>query len=156
MRLKRTWVYIGIALLAAIIVFFAFGGKSYTDEEILNINLREHSNLALHIHPHLKIAINGEEYPIPPNIGISATGMRVIHTHESDGNLHVESPVPHQFYLSDFFAIWGKRLTNECIFEYCSSEGTLKFYVNGEESTLGPDIPLYDRDQIEVVYEAKP
>ena len=155
MKLKKSWLYVGAGILVlALIAFFALrGDNSHSNEDILNINLREHTNLALHIHPHLSMTINGQEYPVPANIGISPSGMRVIHTHEPDGNLHVEAPTPHQFYLGDFFEIWGKRFTKECIFEFCEdAEHDLRFYVNGQETDLGPDIPLYDLDQIEIVY----
>jgi hypothetical protein len=153
MIIKKNWMYGGIALVAVIALWVVFGGKDYSEEDVLNINLAEHKNLAMHIHPHLTLTFNGESLAIPAGIGISEKGMRVIHTHEPDGNLHIEAPFPHQFYLGDFFTIWGKRLTNECAFEYCSDEeNVLRFYVNGEESALGPDIPLYDLDKIEIVY----
>ncbi len=153
MIIKKTWLYGGIILIVAIVGWLIFGGSNGSDENILDINLAEHKNLALHIHPHLTLTFNGENLAIPAGIGISEKGMRVIHTHEPDGNLHIESPHPHQFYLGDFFTIWSKRLTNECAFEFCTNEeNILKFYVNGEESTLGPDIPLYDLDKVEIVY----
>ena len=156
MIIKKSWLYVGGIVLVGILGWLFFGGDGYSDDDVLNINLAEHKNLALHIHPHLKMTFNGQDYPVPAGIGISANGMRVIHTHESDGTLHIEAPFPHQFYLVDFFTIWGKRLTNECAFEFCTNEeNVLKFYVNGEETALGPDIALYDLDKIEVVYEKR-
>lgn len=154
MIVKRKWLYGGIASVALVVLWMVFGGSKVSEDDVLNINLAEHENLAFHIHSQLILTFNGENLVIPAGVGISAEGMRVIHTHESDGNLHVEAPFPYQFYLGDFFTIWGKRLTKECAFEFCTDEeNVLKFYVNGEETDLGPDIPLYDLDKIEIVYE---
>ncbi len=158
MIIKKKWMYVGIVMVIAILLaIIEMGGNKVTAANVMDVNMAEHKDLALHIHSHVKITIKGEAYPIPAGIGISENGMRVIHTHEPDGNLHIEAPIPHQFYLGDFFSIWGKRLTNECVFEFCSNDkDALKFYVNGEESSLGPDIPLQDLNRIEIVYGGTP
>lgn|SRR3989338_976776 len=155
MKMKKKWLYAGIgAIILISIVAFVSMKKSAQPQDVLDINLAEHKDLALHIHPHLSIGILGQEHPIPAGIGISPNGMRVIHTHKPDGNLHVESPYPHLFYLQDFFTIWGKRFTGQCIFEYCADGNhTLKVYANGEESSLYGLVPLYDLDDIRIVYE---
>jgi hypothetical protein len=157
MNIKKNWLYWGIGILLVVtIVLFYMNNRSAEPKNVLDINLAEHKNLALHIHPKVTIEINGENYPIPSNVGISAAGMRVIHTHESDGTLHIESPFPHQFYLEDFFTIWGKRLTDSCVMEYCEDEGnSLTVYVNGEVSSLKGLTPFYDQDQIRIVYGSR-
>lgn len=158
MNIKKSWLYwgAGILLLAALTLFLINREGNANLPDVLDVNLREHANLALHIHPIVQIEINGENYPLPENIGISQTGMRVIHTHEGDGTLHIESPYPYQFYLEDFFAIWGKRFTSECIFEYCEDQThELSILVNGQESSLGPLTPLYDGDKVRIVYSEK-
>ena len=125
-------------------------------QDVMQINLKDHNQLALHIHPHVQIVIDGQDQVIPMNIGITSLGMRVIHTHDTTGKLHVESPVMHQFYLADFFTIWGKRFDDQCIFDKCKDEThDLKLFVNGEESDLFGALPLKDGDQIEIVYETK-
>lgn len=127
-----------------------------SNKDVLSYNLREHKNLVMHIHPTVEIYIEGEKQIIPANIGISNTGMRVIHTHDSSGILHVESPVPHQFFLKDFFTIWEKQFSNSCIFDYCEDEThQLTVLVNGVESTVIEDVPLMDKDLIQIFYEEK-
>jgi len=119
----------------------------------LQINLREHTNLALHIHPFLDIEILGEKHIIPADTGVSEKGMRVIHTHDTTGKLHVESPEPMDFYLKDFFTIWEKRFTNECIFDYCvDGNHSLKVFVNGVEDSRMGQVLLKDGDKIKIVY----
>jgi hypothetical protein len=157
MIIKKNWLYGGAVVAAVVALWMAFGSsEEYSREDVLALNLAEHKNLALHIHPQIILTFNKENLAIPAGIGISPNGMRVIHTHEPDGNLHIESPFPYQFSLGDFFTIWEKRLTAECVFQYCTNDShILRFYVNGEETTLGPDIPLYDLDKIEIVYEER-
>ena len=122
-------------------------------ESLLNFNLKEHKNLAMHIHPKVEISILGQIYPIPANIGVSENSMRVIHTHDSTGALHVEGPYVVDFYLRDFFTIWEKRFTEDCIFEYCvDANHELLFYVNGEQNDLYADMVLRDGDVLSIVY----
>ena len=140
-----------LAVLLFSLIFISACAQSEPD--IFDINLREHKNLALHIHPTLQIEIEGENITIPANMGISPEGMRVIHTHDTSGKLHVESPFPHQFVLQDLFTIWGKTFTNECIFDKCIDENhALKVFVNDVETDQFGDTLLLDGDLIRVVY----
>jgi len=141
-----------LTFLLFCIVFISACTQSEPD--ILDINLREHKNLAMHIHPILQIEINGEPYMIPANMGISTNGMRVIHTHDTSGKLHVEAPFPHQFILQDLFTILGRTFTSECIFDNCVDENhALKVFVNDVESDQFGDIMLFDKDIIRIVYK---
>ena len=122
----------------------------------LELNLKDHNNMAQHIHPTLEIEILGENQVIPSDIGISNNLMRVIHTHGTDGKLHIESPFPHQFYLGDFFTIWGKTFNRECIFEHCvDGEHELLMLVDGQPSDLYEGLPLKDGQQIKILYRKK-
>lgn len=152
-KIKKKFLFWGIVFIVAVVIIILISRKP-KEQDILSINLREHKNLALHIHPYVEIEINRELQTIPPNVGISGNRMRVIHTHDLSGKLHVESPYPHQFYLRDFFTIWGKNLNDTCIFNYCeSSSHKLFFYANGKESGLKSSIPLNDGDKIKIVYK---
>ena len=69
---------------------------------------------AEHYHPHLRIIINGNEVPVPANIGVDpATGaMSALHTHETDGTIHIEADtVGEVFTLGQLFIQWGVKLT---------------------------------------------
>ncbi|MBC8500202.1 MAG: hypothetical protein ISS25_00045 [Nanoarchaeota archaeon] len=121
--------------------------------DVLSIDLREHKNLAMHIHPVVEIEVKGEKQEIPSDIGISDEGMRVIHTHESDGTLHIESPVLQQFFLKDFFSVWNRNFNSTCIFDSCIDDNhTLKVFVNDIETDKYGDLLLQDKDNIKIVY----
>jgi hypothetical protein len=108
--------------------------------------------LAMHIHPHLSIFINGQEQVIPADIGISSTGATLpVHTHDTSGWLHVESPVAYDFQLQDFFAIWGQSFDAQDILGYhtdATQQVTVTMTVNGQPSTAFGSLVLHDGDNI--------
>lgn len=127
-----------------------------THQETLQLNLRDHDNMAMHIHPILEIEVMGQKQAIPTDIGISAAGMRPIHTHDGTGKLHVEAPYVDNFYLKDFFQIWGQAFNETQIFSYKADEKhRIMVYVNDQPDTRYGDILLRDDDKIKIVYEAK-
>ena len=147
---------LGVVGLIALSSFTPETPNSTYDNEILNINLAEHKNLALHIHPILEIEILGEKQTIPANIGISSAGMKVVHTHDTTGTIHVETPYPTQLHLRDFFTIWNKMFNSTCIFENCKDEShELLMFVDGEENTEFENLPLQDKQQIKIGYIEK-
>tara|TARA_Y100000310_G_scaffold302635_1_gene340221 strand:- start:58701 stop:58895 length:195 start_codon:yes stop_codon:yes gene_type:complete len=46
-------------------------GCKFSDEDLLNINLQNHQNIQLHIHPFLEIEILGKPYLLQSNMGIT-------------------------------------------------------------------------------------
>jgi len=112
-----------------------------------------HEGLAIHIHPHLTIVVNGERVQIPAGIGIDSGGMRAIHTHDALGYIHIESPVVRDFTLGQFFDIWGRSFNRTCIFGYCvDAIHRLVMYVDGERSEEFRDHVFRDDEEILLVY----
>lgn len=71
--------------------------------------------LLQHIHPQIKILVDGEEEILPSNIGMGAC-EKAIHTHDEDaaaGVIHVESQDAREYTLGDFFGIWEKPLNRD-------------------------------------------
>ena len=97
---------------------------------------------AEHYHPNLRILIDGEEVPVPPNIGVDPTtgAMSAVHTHESDGTIHIEADtVGEVFTLGQVFTQWGVKLTPTQIGGVESDEGQkLTVTSNGEPVTGNP------------------
>jgi hypothetical protein len=115
-----------------------------------------HEGTVLHIHQHLDLFVNGRRVPVPADIGIDASAgfLSPIHTHDTSGVIHVESPVVTKFTLGEFFDVWGVRFTRSCIGGYCTSgDRTLRVYVNGHLATGDPRrIELTAHEEIAVVY----
>tara|TARA_Y100000310_G_scaffold302635_1_gene340220 strand:- start:58450 stop:58701 length:252 start_codon:yes stop_codon:yes gene_type:complete len=82
--------------------------------------------------------------------------MKVIHTHDATGKLHVGAPFPHQFFLGDFFTILGETFNSECIFDNCIDENhELLVFVDGVKSDKYEKVPLKDGGKIRIVYAKK-
>ena len=82
--------------------------------------------VAFHSHAHLAVFANGRRRTIPYGIGVvpplvlteTAHGPFVadgaafywLHTHDTSGVIHVESPVLRTYTLGEFFDLWGEPL----------------------------------------------
>ncbi len=107
----------------------------------------------LHIHEHLDITINGKAVAVPAEIGIGTTFISPIHTHDSSGILHVESPVKKDFTLGQFFTEWGVKLDTNCIATNCVDQThKLIVAVNGNPITDPQNHVLSAHEEIEVWY----
>ena len=118
--------------------------------------------VAVHIHQHLDIVINGRVLRgLPPYIGIhidqqhpNKSFITEIHTHDQSGIIHVESPTVRTFTLADFFDVWGVRFSSRCLGGYCAS-GNKKIYVwvNAKRVRTDPrKIVLKSHQEIVVAY----
>ena len=86
---------------------------------------------AVHIHQHLDLYVDGRRVPVPAGIGIDpAFGYAPLHTHDTSGVIHVESPTVRTYTLGQFFAVWGVRFTPSCLRGYCAGR-QLRIYVDG-------------------------
>ena len=107
-----------------------------------------------HIHPTLKILINGTNQVIPANIGINALCMNSIHTHDATGLFHVESPVKKDFTLGDFFAVWDKQFSPNQILDYkTDSSHVITLSVNGKIVNSYENTVMNDKDDIIIEYK---
>lgn len=104
-----------------------------------------------HIHSHLAVYVNGTQTLVPMGIGIAqpwqidrSQGSPFViggpcfywmHTHATDGIIHMESPVRRAFTLGNFFDVWNQPLSAN---QVSTAQGPLTLYVNGEPSTQDP------------------
>jgi hypothetical protein len=111
---------------------------------------------ALHIHQHLDIYVNGRRVPLPAGIGIDELDgfISPLHTHDTSGVIHVESPKVETFTLGQFFAVWGVRLTPRCLGGYCSDGArAVRVYAGGRRISGDPRrLPLAAHQEIVVTY----
>jgi hypothetical protein len=100
--------------------------------------------LAYHIHAHLAVFVNGTQYALPAGIGIPgsaveqttegpiAAGGRCfywLHTHTSDGVIHIESPTARIYTLGEFFDEWHQPLSTDRVGDV---HGRITAFVNGK------------------------
>lgn len=147
-ELKNMALFAGLPLVIILAVIMLIGGKVSTAETWEDTGIAcisGHQNLALHIHPILTITVDGEQEPIPANLGVSPDCMAELHTHDSTGQIHVESVVAGKTHtLRDFLAVWDKEIEREGY--------TLHATVNGEPVEDPVMLTLRDHDQILLSY----
>ena len=108
---------------------------------------------ALHIHQHLDIFVNGKPVVVPKFIGIDdGAFLTELHTHDSSGIMHLESPVKKPFALGQFFGVWGLRLSKQCIGGYCATPTKpLRMWVNGRPYLGDPNNLVLQAHQVIVI-----
>jgi hypothetical protein len=110
---------------------------------------------AQHIHAHLDIVIHGQVVTVPGQIGIPPIGgITPVHTHDTSGIIHIESPDANATYtLGQFFDIWGVRLTDTSIGGYAdNSTNTLVVYDNGKKVSDPVNLALAKHNEIVITY----
>jgi hypothetical protein len=96
---------------------------------------------------------------VPALIGIDdGSFITELHTHDSAGILHVESPKKVPYTLGQFFGVWGVRLSPTCVGGYCASPNKpLKVYLNGKLYSRNPDnLILQNHQEIAIVFGKAP
>ena len=109
-----------------------------------------------HIHAHLDILDDGRPVTVPADIGIDEAQRRIspVHTHDTTGIIHVESPVRATFTLGQFFTEWRVALSAHGIGGLRAGGGsTVRAYVDGHLRSGDPAaIVLHDHDEIALAY----
>ena len=138
--------------------------NSSTEPDPISQDCLNHSGLARHDHAVLKIFINGDEEPIPANVGIltdicnkDGEEMHAVHTHDSSGRLHIESNEDIDIPIGVFFDIWGHHFDENGIFNYTVNEThELIMTVGGQQINQYDDYLLVNTsDIIEIRYQEK-
>ncbi|WP_394768035.1 hypothetical protein [Lacisediminihabitans sp.] len=110
----------------------------------------------LHIHSHLVVTIEGKSSALPADIGIDVAKQRIspLHTHDSTGIIHVESPVASTFTLGQFFTEWDVALDATRIGGYSATDGhSLTAFVDGVKFSGNPaSIVFANHQDIDIVY----
>lgn len=94
-----------------------------------------------HVHAHLTILDKGKQVNIPQGIGFNYNHdcLYWLHTHYSDGVIHVEAPRRMTPPLRDLFTLWGQPLDAHRIGPAKVGPGEqIKAYVNGKPFTGDP------------------
>jgi hypothetical protein len=124
-------------------------------------------DLSVHYHAHLDVLIDGNHVPVPPELGISVPttaasaagthapgqpGIAPLHTHDSSGVLHVESPTDPQFTLGQLFTEWDISLGPDHVGSYHTGNGTsIGVFVNGQCAGDPAAIVLTPHEEVAVV-----
>jgi hypothetical protein len=110
----------------------------------------------LHIHQHLDLFVAGKRVVVPAGIGIDPDGRFIspLHTHDTSGVIHVESPTVRAFTLGEFFGVWGVRFGSGRLGGYVAGNGrALRTYVDGRPVTGDPgNVVLASHQEVVVAF----
>jgi hypothetical protein len=106
--------------------------------------------LTRHDHAHLAILIRGQLRTVPAFIGITATQICWLHTHDTSGIVHVEAGDQRTFTLGDFFGVWRQPLSKTAIGSDRAGDGeSVRATVNQQAYAEAPEtIVLLDHEDI--------
>ena len=111
-----------------------------------------------HIHSYLELSLNGRSVTVPTDIGIAKdVGLSPLHTHSSDGVIHVEAAEELKPNLGQFFKQWQVPLSATCVADRCADDKhELRAYVDGKPFAGDPTtIGLEAHRDITIAYVEK-
>jgi hypothetical protein len=144
-RKRRRNMILAIPIVAAVVALVAVSAYVYSAQA-------PSKTMALHIHPQLSIAMDGQPLTVPSQIGIDQSlwkdhsldqyglqGLAPLHTHDATGTIHIESNIIRNYTLGEFLNIWGGLDTNG---------KTVKATADGKSVSSYKDLILRDGEQI--------
>ena len=112
--------------------------------------LYPNEHVDVHYHAHLDVLLDGKPVPVPAGLGINvgpngstpehgAPGIAALHTHDTTGVLHIESPRDDRFTLGQLFRLWDVRLGPGQVGSYRTGGGTnVRVFVDGKKVAGNP------------------
>ena len=124
-------------------------------ERLQALGLPLQSDQVYHVHAMLRVYVNGQQTPVPANLGIDPNGqfLAPLHTHDTSGVVHMEANQAYPFTLGQFLTIWGVKFTPTQLGAYVAGKGNVvATYVNGKQVANGPGYVMKPHDAIVVAY----
>lgn len=98
-----------------------------------------------HIHAHLDVIVNGTQRYVPADIGITSNCLYWLHTHDTSGIIHVETPGQTGFTIGQFLDVWNSTMGN-------APGAPTAAYVNGAPVSDYRSITITPYEEIALVY----
>lgn len=157
----------GLALVAGLARFVTSAPSAAVAPAPYPFSCLAQEGTAQHIHPYLRIVLEGRAVTIPAYVGIRDLGggaacYEPLHTHDASGIIHIESASPTQlFTLGDFFTVWrdtyGTAMIGTATVPITYTMGELfghsgdahhdlRLLVDGRASNAGPTLVLNQLD----------
>jgi hypothetical protein len=156
---RRDWLWgvafgaIVLAIVASVLLVLNASNQELA-RPIEGVQCERGERLDYHVHVHLALFVEGQELPVPAGIGITDRCLYWLHTHSTDGIIHIEAPAPMDFTLGQFFAIWGQPLGPVSFLDKSVDDNhQLSAFVDGKPFEGDPaTIKLVDREAIVIEY----
>ncbi len=112
---------------------------------------------AYHIHAHVSIYINGKQSLVPQYTGIASDGSCYywLHTHDTTGVIHIESPNQHTYTFGNFLDEWSARFSSLGYPPELDFTTGWKVWIDGKPYTGSfRNIPLVAHELITMAYDS--
>jgi hypothetical protein len=157
-RYQVTGIAAAIAVIIVLGVYFSESQPSST-HVIQGVQCDPTEGTVFHIHAHLDVIVDGKSVIVPAGIGIKPNEcLYWLHTHNTSGVIHIESPQQMTFTLGQFIQVWDNTSGISPNFEATiNGDKNFKVIVNGFEYKDSYDkIPLSAHDEIVIVSGSMP
>jgi hypothetical protein len=157
---RRDWLWV-VAIIAVVFVGIAAGfallsggSSSKVIATVDGVHCESGERLDYHVHTHLTLIEEGQEIPVPGDIGIQPDCLFWLHTHSDNGIIHVEAPEQRDFTLGQLFAVWGQPLSETRLLDRTADAShEIQATVNGQTWEGDPaGIPLDDQTSVVIQY----
>jgi hypothetical protein len=150
-RYKATGIAAAIAVGIILVVYFSDDANTGT---VHGVQCEPVEALNFHIHAHLDLIVDSKPVTIPAGIGIKPNDcLYWLHTHNTSGVIHIESPKQDTFTLGQFIQVWDNTPGIASKFEDLTHGGNnIHVFVNGTEIKVNYNtIPLSAHDEVALV-----
>ena len=152
-RYKATGIAAAIAVAIIMMVYFSDNTSSPTGI-VQGVECDPLEGTIFHIHAHLDLIVDSKPVTIPAGIGIKPNEcLYWLHTHNTSGVIHIESPRQTTFTLGQFIQVWDNTPGISTKFEEIThGDKSILVFVNGVEVKNSYDnIKLSAHDEIALV-----
>jgi len=163
-RYKVTGITAAVAVVIVLMVYFSDAPPT-TNTPLPTVSLSPINTIqgvqcdpvegsVFHVHAHLDIIVDSKQVTIPAGVGIKPNEcLYWLHTHDTSGVIHIESPTQATFTLGQFVQVWDNTPGISPTFEELThGDKSLKVFVNGTEVNDSYDaIQLSAHDEIVLV-----
>lgn len=157
-RYKATAITAAIAVTVIVIVYSS-DASSVPQGTVAGVKCEPAEGTIFHIHAHLDLFVDSKPVGIPAGIGIKQNEcLYWLHTHNTSGVIHIESPEQRTFTLGQFVQVWDNTPGIAPTFEEIAHGGkNMRAFVNGIEVKDSYDkIVLSAHDEIVLVSGSVP
>ena len=151
-RYKATGIAAVIAV--AIILTVYFSDNTIPIGTVQGVECDPVEGTVFHVHAHLDLIVDSQPVTIPAGIGIKPNEcLYWLHTHNTSGVIHIESPQQSTFTLGQFIQVWDNTPDISSKFEEIThGDKNIKVFVNGiEVKDNYENIKLSAHDEIALV-----
>jgi hypothetical protein len=108
-----------------------------------------------HLHAWLHVYVDGKAQTVPLNIGVdpATQTLAALHTHDSEGIIHMEADQEFDFTLGQFMAVWGVAFAKDRLGSLTpKGDKQLQVYLNGKRVSDPVNVVMPEHGNLVIGY----